>query len=108
MTSMKRFDIAYEFTVVGIKTIEDFSGREVADSFKQDLIDAIQINLGDGSMLFELSQSVYPHSPAQVEFETADIMKRKAYGLEHCSIGHVPYSESAEDSPLPETETVLD
>ena len=98
---MKKFDIAYKFTVVGIQTIEDFSNHDAADTFKQDLIDAIQAELGDGSILLELSQAVHQHNASQVEREVADLMERKARGLSEVSSGAAitPYF-----TPSPEPE----
>lgn len=107
MTSMKKFDIAYKFTVVGIKTVEDFSANEAINEFQQDLVDTIQIDLGDGAMLLDLQGGVHTHNPTQVEFEIADILERKACGMFSASAGIVPYSTKVEDEDTPESDALI-
>lgn len=99
---MKKFDITYKFTVVGVKTVEDFSAREAMDTFQQDLVDEIQIALGDGAVLLEVKGAMHKHDAKQVSFETADIMKRKALGMVSLSSGVVPYSSQFETEATPD------
>lgn len=115
---MKKFDIAYKFTVVGIKTVEDFSKHEAADTFRQDLADAIQTELGDGSILFKMSQVVHKHDALLVENDVKDLMSRKVAGMAIVSSEAVPYftepettdedKAEVEDSSLSETGVLLD
>lgn len=99
---MKKFDIAYKFTVVGVKTIEDFSSREAFDTFRQDLVDEIQIDLGDSSMLQSLKSYVHLHNSTELELETTEIMNIKAKGMSSLSTGVVPYSSQFETEATPD------
>ena len=102
MTEMKKFDVAFKFTVTGIKSIKAFDKADAGETFKQDLIDEIELELGEGAILDSLSAAIHEHSPESLKIEFADMAARKALGMITASAGVQPYSDTlleAEKTP---------
>jgi len=79
---MPEFDIVYQFTVTGVRTVEGDTPEAAVTEHAQDITDGISDELGPGAMLDNLSSAVYEHDEDMLENDIASIQQRIADGHE--------------------------
>jgi len=73
---MPEFDVIYKFSVIGVRTVDGDTPEAAALQHEKDIVEGIEIELGDGAMLESLESGVYDHNDEAFDEDVAEIQRR--------------------------------